>query len=375
MRYALDERFQFGATSVDGLYLRTRSALHAVTAEGDRRWVFDREDPGWPVVGPDTVYVPTGIVDQPYTGGPRSVTAVDAASGDPNWTEELDDVPVGLYGADETGVYGGSHDDAVSPSGEHAFALDVAGGTRRWTVPCGDAFGGIVEGDALYVDASSRVYVFDTSSGDERWHRDLDPGVTDPRLVGDHLVVADDGVHGLALESGEAQWSVPDEDSFDVAGLAVDDASRVYAGGWDGTLRAVDADDGTVAWRHTAGAERVERVRTDGRRTYAVHDGTILAVEGPDPAVRWRVTPDVDGPVEGVYTELAGGVLYATVAVRTESAEWRRLVAYDASSGDELWRSGRLDRVVTTPHDERLYVGVEERLYAVSARKSLPDDA
>lgn len=225
--------------------------------------------------------------------------------------------------ADESAgrLYFGADDDTVR-------ALDLASGELAWSARVGeckparargpmgtrcDPDGGPTLGPdgELYVGADG-MYRLDASTGEVVWHwtGSADPPPSHvysiPLVTSDGLVVFggwDGSVTALAADDGTEAWRLdlgPDVDGSPAQGPD----GTIYIGADDGLLRALDRD-GALRWvLPTKGSLRgATGVAADGSLYIASMDGNLYAA-APDGAVRW-VLP-TQGPIVG--TPLVDGV-------------------------------------------------------------------
>lgn len=102
---------------------------------------------------------------------------------------------------------------------------------------------------------------------------------------------------------------------------------RVYVGGDDGVVRALDARSGTARWRESVGARAGIPWALDDR-LYVPVDGGIVALEADDGTPAWRAeTPRRTGFVAARH-----GVYYVDTAGPA-------VVAIDRADGSNRWRS------------------------------------
>ena len=104
----------------------------------------------------------------------------------------------------------------------------------------------------------------------------------------------------------------------------------VYVGSKDGKVYALDAETGDKEWEYDTGADIQSSPASDGTTLYIGNqEGTVFAIS-IDGIEEW--TTDFDGPVSDALSVVDGRLF---VPVR----EVGSLVALDASSGVEEWRS------------------------------------
>ena len=167
----------------------------------------------------------------------------------------------------------------------------------------------------------------------------------------------DGGVVALEADTGERLWSYGSSHGYSTyTDLTVDDA--VYFGLGDdavgsgaGELYALDRD-GTERWTRETGSV-YERPRLDEGTLYVgSDDGVVRALDAGDGAVRWRHevrTDGTGGPPDPTVEEVEDAVYVAAGHV----------AALDPRSGEVRWRFGGDDTSVRSAavHDGVAYVG------------------
>ena len=206
-------------------------------------------------------------------------------------------------------VYVGTADNFV-------LALDATSGESIWPEPfeAGHSIWGqpIYEDGVLYVGSlDHKVYKLDAETGDEIWQALVDGSVSDRASEDIELVFVgsfDKQVHALDKSSGDTVWTAPSEAAVWGAPALAD--GIVYFVDLDGNVSAVGADTGDIHWTSQLG------------------DYTVAAPVASD------------------------GVVYVATAGDPDIAQDERrgqLVAFDAVSGDELWREPLTAAAYTTP--------------------------
>jgi len=189
---------------------------------------------------------------------------------------------------------------------------------------------------ALYLVAYDGLYSL-TPDGEERWHVPMGGGPTNSGQRTGHPVVVDGTV-------------------FAPTASTTDHADAPEA------LYAVDADSGDVRWRYVPAEDAALDARpgdpwtfppayADGVVYLGVLDHGVVALDARDGTVRWRKQIRVYGP-----PTLADGRVYASI--ESPSDERSHVVALDAASGKEDWRTtddgSRLGRRIAAA-DGRVY--------------------
>jgi outer membrane protein assembly factor BamB len=318
---AFDAPVQAVAVAGDAVLTVTgRTALHehhAVTAlertTGERRWRFAPEEWWLEVHGSDGTAAYIGTNDDNVQDDGQSLYAVDLADGAERWSVEVGDQQGGLL-ADGT-VYLPAYGvvDAVATTGERRWqygpdeyqyaTLAVAGdtvalvtggspetwtvrglaadaGDERWTFDDWPAHTTRADGDRLFV-GGERVARLDPATGGVAWTADQRAALYDAPVADGRLYVATDGAAAIDVADGTVRWSTPLNGYLtSPAGLATGrlvvhrSASRDDR---DRHLVALEAADGTEAWRFTGDSPLTTPI-LDDRRAYVADGSDLLAL-------------------------------------------------------------------------------------------------
>ncbi len=240
----------------------------------------------------------------------RTLVALDPDTGDPEWTvpgESDDRHAIQEFTSSDPSIAPPAVSDGtayVVTDGNHCVALEVSTGALEWetavsedaSTSCTGSVSGqpITVRDLVCVAVAAgndewTIVALEADSGDDRFTYNLEgaptclPGGDDDSLV----IAVNDGTIESITTHGDRRWTT--SNAGRIVGFAVGDET-VYAGGVDGTVRALDRSDGTERWaldRETTTAEPVVVDRT-------VFLGTteeLLAVS-PDGQLRWQESLD-----------------------------------------------------------------------------------
>ncbi|MFC4439703.1 MULTISPECIES: outer membrane protein assembly factor BamB family protein [Natrialbaceae] len=176
--------------------------------------------------------------------------------------------------------------DSVSHGAASSLAVAVADGTVYATGPVG---------------------AYDAADGSLRWEND-DLDVHKPSVVGDTVYVTGEELYALDVSDGSVRWQTEfaPEEPIESQTVAYG-AAFVVA---DGTLYALEADDGSVRWE--IDSVTVETGADEDEEEFDFH----------------------------ATTAAANGVVYATVGENWSGAG----LALEPETGDEIWRTDRLER-------------------------------
>lgn len=280
-----------------------------------------------PAVADGTLFVPTFDLE-----------GRDAATGELDWTFEPDSQASGLGGV--TVVDGTAY--VLGKLGRPlVYAVDVETGDEVWRWdPDPDEVESIrsppaVAGDAVYlVDEAGTAYAVDGETGDEAWRRPTWVRASGSPVVVDGTVYfgsEDSEATALRAGDGEPKWRRRLGHESDETVAVTPDA--VFATGGDGSVTRLSTADGTIEWERRyddVGQLGSPTVAGDAVYVGSRSDGTVLALEADDGTEDWRVETRsvsfgdysrvgvVDGPavVDGVvYVATEPGDVYAIAEV------------------------------------------------------------
>ena len=212
---------------------------------------------------------------------------------------------------------------------------------RRFAVPTDAASrtGAVVDSAGLVIaNDAGKIFRLDLA-GKVKWTAAVGGEVTARPAVAQGVVVATSSGGewvGLGLEDGRERWRFADQLSVRVA-LATD-GTRIFALAEQGTLTALDATTGAIAWKwvSSAAAKAPPAPIRVGSSVVTAGDSMLAALDGATGQLRWKVA--VAGAT-GFATD--GGHLY----VVTRGAD---LIALDAATGEKTWQV-RLPAAATSP--------------------------
>lgn len=142
---------------------------------------------------------------------------------------------------------------------------------------------------------------------------------------------------------------------------AVDDA-RVYAGGWDGKLYALDRNTLQEAWTFQTGGAIVGQADTDETGVYlGSTDQSVYGLNRQTGAQMWKYA--TGGPIQG-HARVSDGVVYA-------ASGDHKLYAVDAADGHLLWSFtfGEFSQARPAVGDGAVYLGAwDQAFYALDAK-------
>lgn len=274
----------------------------------------------------------------------------------------------------------------VSTSDGRIHAIDERDGTEVWQFDTGKQGLGapvVAEGLVHAVAHGHRIHTVDATTGEPQWRVEMGPerldGVLTSLTVADGTLYVggtDRKVYAIDAETGTEQWHYETQNELPLTPAVVNDVIYYSAihfstnSDSEPHLYALNATDGTERWRHTPEKDsRTVSIRTDptvsngsvfvGIRadnpnvTHA-SSGRVDALKPGDGTVQWQA--DTSFPVDSIATD--GSTLYVTTNSTGQVPEGR-LLALDASDGEERWRRDSEQYAFgwMVVVDETLYVG------------------
>jgi serine/threonine protein kinase/outer membrane protein assembly factor BamB len=243
------------------------------------------------------------------------VSALHATSGATRWAYAPSTAEYLWHGPAVTG-------SVVCFGGDRIRALGVRDGRPHWTVDV-SADNGLAAGDGLVAAVGTRLSGVDARNGRTRWTYPVDQGLY-PHVASGHVFVCDGSgtLHAVHADTGRLAWQRPDSDSS--FGLQFG-SGVLFHSSIDGTVSALDAATGEPVWSRRLGNgegasfRQPNALRLAGGRLYAACPSrTVYALNAADGLVLW--TYDIDptlstGPVTtaGLVFVGTGGHVHALV--------------------------------------------------------------
>ena len=289
------------------------------------------------------------------------VQAVEADERDRTWRFGPDKHRLHYLLAIEDGtVFVGRRDDEQSKQGEFVYAVDSDNGTELWQTETADvaATGHRARRDLLFVDTATRLRALALEDGEAVWSVPAESHTYDNRA--ERVFVQAEGedvVRGLAHADGEELWRRAFD--FTVSRITSPRAAMdetVFVGDNAGRLLALSPLDGNTRWTLSVDRDEVFRpsVARTSERLYVAGAG-VHAVDPVSGERAWAFDPDVEGRVD-VQTGAS------TVFAHTN----RRVWALDPESGDPRWTfepGSELAGVESA--GDLAFVGVDGTVYAL----------
>lgn len=357
----------------------------------------------WPQVGGDVRHSGANLLE----------TAIDACSAPSlavRWTAPIGRAPQGAPTFAGGRVFVGSATGVL-------HVLDPSDGRTIWTKSLGGRIATpVVEGGRIYVltgdDATNGVlYALAASDGRELWRRAVNANGHQSPLVGAGVVViSSNRLYAFSAETGQPLWSYGDElgvayeaalvnglvvaaDDGKLVALTLDgtevwatqasgplgfrlrvsaDEGVVYAGGFDGMLRAVNVRDGTIRWTTITYGEVFAPAVAAGLVYAQASTNYVFGIDQASGAIRWSydtangVTPP--GQSSNFPPSYANGLLFVSTGIvaSDRSSLDNFLLALDAKTGALRWKAplGRERATQPTIAGGHIFIQTEGRLIA-----------
>lgn len=291
---------------------------------GEELWTapIDVDSGSVPAVADGIVYVNT-------TSG---LKAIEASTGDVVWTFPGGEATTSISPvAHDDGVYD-------TGSGYSMTALDASDGTRLWSVPLpgtvpGENYLGFlthiaVSGELIFGrSAEGTVSAFDIRNGEAVWTTTFEGSAEETFLVSDGVVAVTAFVlepetgphpvrlHALDAASGEPLWEPVELTS--PSSLAAAEGTLFVAGSLEdtGTVTAYDIQTGEPEWTSESGGDLQSPIYVDGQLYVpSSGDGTIRRMDAANGTVNWSVYLGANGDAlvaDGLVLVTGDGTLYA----------------------------------------------------------------
>ena len=287
--------------------------------------------------------------------------ALDAATGAPIWSQ-----PTGGMVRSSPAVVGGIV--YIGSNGGNLLAFDAVTGAPIWTTVLGGQVAApVVSGGRVFVGTrGGYFYALDAATGAVLWSHRIWAVWESAALHGDTVYVGSDQYKLWAYDSatGDLKWST----TFDGRVRCSPSFARgqLYVGDDSGKVSALDAHTGDLLWTSEAAPPETNAIVRSapavGRGLVYVDtgettpmDGHVVAFDRTTGAEVWR-SHMADYATSS--PALANRVLYV-------GSFDSRLYAYDADSGQELWTSGWGTFSASIPSSPavtggRVYVGIRD---------------
>jgi outer membrane protein assembly factor BamB len=265
---------------------------------GEVLWTLDREtgalDP--PAIGRSAGGRTTVVYAEGNSAENSGVVAIDAADRSVRWRLDLDGPGRGAPAIEDGTVFVGSHAGSL-------YAIDLDTGETRWRFRGRgrvDTAPAVAEGIVFVVSedfesGAARLLAVDAESGDEIW------GVSQPAVsvrvssatVGDGTVFVgfgDQVVRGFDAATGALRWEAPVRGTFSPLSVPAFAGGDLYTSDRSGSIYRLDGGTGASVWDFQLPSAVVRgSPLVAGRYVYAgFEDGTLAAFEASSGDLVWR---------------------------------------------------------------------------------------
>jgi eukaryotic-like serine/threonine-protein kinase len=179
-----------------------------------------------------------------------------------------------------------------------------------------------------------------------------------PPLLADGILYTGSGdgtLYAVNAETGEPVWSQPGFGQLESTGAIAGDL--IITAGYNQTVKAMDRLTGDGRWSYRTGYGVQGAPLVVGNRVYIATDHEVYTLDLESGQLIWKVATGTEGAYMGApaYEE---GVIYTTGG--------KMLLALDAQSGRELWRTQKDEMFLgLTVANGLIYVGnFDRKLYA-----------
>ncbi|MFN8534206.1 MAG: PQQ-binding-like beta-propeller repeat protein [Dehalococcoidia bacterium] len=305
--------------------------------------------------------------------------ALDALTGKPIWSKPLGGrlaTPV----VDGTRVYALTGTDS---SYGMLYALETGDGREVWRRSVNaNGHQSPVVGNGQVVISSNRLYGFSVDTGQQIWTYGDDTGVAyEPAIVNGLVVAADDGkLVALAPSGQEVWWTTSNSGALGFRLRVSADGGTVYAGGFDGVIRAVNAGDGSAGWTALTFGEVFAPAIAAGMLFAQASTNFVYGIDQANGAIRWKVDTTNGAVPPGQSSNFpptyANGMVFVPTGIvapdRTSLENF--IVALDAKTGAQLWKAslGRERATQPTVGGGLIFVQTEARLIAYGLTAPAP---
>ncbi len=296
-----------------------------------------------PVVEDGTMFVSAGD-DGNSEGEARQFVAVDVQTGKIRVAQAHRFSSIPMTRADDERVY------VVSDKDNSVLALDAETGGRAWSYGIGENHVSnlfLFDG-TLYVSQRGILYALSAADGTKRWEKSWGQTSIYVETVTERNVYCriEGDLWAFDPADGSERWSVTDGNAM------VTDDGRAYV--WRETLRAIDAEDGTIDWQYDdVTPVSTDPVAADGAVFGANRQGSVYSIT-TDGTKRWTFETDVPDNYYSVTLDVRDGLVYAMLG--------KTLYVLSAEDGSLEWSFTGPGRAVNTivTHDD-VFFGAARR--------------
>ena len=251
---------------------------------------------------------------------------------------------------------------ALSQADENLIAYDLLAGKMSWRMNIGAVESSpMVIANRIYITTyAGKLICLEKNSGKIQWtfsvpqHSRTKVVRSSPASDG-HVIVfgCDNGsLYAVDVDDGKLRWDARTGGSI-VASPSVSNG-KVFVGSLDNTLYAFDIGNGKELWKQPLGGKIFSSQAVDGNRVYVGTAGrNVFCLDAAGGNILWKTTTN---NIVNAAPLLSGNVVYVGCIDKT-------LYAYDATSGELLWQYTMEGRIKTMPVASKhlLFVLEEDR--------------
>lgn len=291
------------------LLVGTNSSISGVDPDnGQVLWTREDIKKTAPFNTREVVGTPIVLVND-YSGMGQNVHiyAINQVTGQDEWqSEPQQGMPIGVYPFKDQNVAivfftGWTKEEG---NGVHVQALELTTGKKLWD----SVYAGVMSSPVLHVvDDSGMFYAKVDLSGHQ-----------DPIVQGDNLYIPFKGMDCYNIKTGEKKWSVPFKTGIPLYKKAyaapVIEGDTLFASGYGGVVYAFNKENGEVKWK-----------------SKGITSGQIAQLTIADNMILARI----------------GGFFYEPGSKSFKLDKPLRVLAFNKTSGEELWEYKNLDLGMT----------------------------
>lgn len=242
----------------------------------------------------------------------------------------------------------------------HLYAVRLEDGREIWRFRASTEVSSspALTGDAVvFLGRDNVLRSLDRIRGTERWHLDLGPDappppgiregwdlwVSSPTVADGRIFIGggDGGIHAVQASTGQRLWTFKTPQKVRSTPAVVE--GRVFVGGFDGHVYALEAATGKECWRfQTGGPVQGSPAVAGGTVFVGSRSAAVFALNATTGALKWR-TPHPNG------SWVLGSPAVAQGWVLVGSSDEQFLQALDAATGQERWRMVTRYRMLGSP--------------------------
>lgn len=242
----------------------------------------------------------------------------------------------------------------------HLYAIRLEDGREVWRFHASSEVASspaLVDDAVVFLGRDNVLRALDRIRGTERWRLSLGPDLPPPSGIREGWdlwlsspVVAngrifigggDGGVHAIQASTGQRLWTFRTPRKVRATPAVVE--GRVFVGGFDGNVYALEAATGKECWRfQTGGPVQGSPAVMEGTVFVGSRSAAVFALDAATGTLKWR-SPHPNG------SWVLGSPAIARGLVLVGSSDEQFLQALDAATGQERWRVTTRYRMLGSP--------------------------